>query len=131
MRKKIVILLTVVLLLAVMSLTLVACNSDDEMDYIQRLYENGYSIQIYAENDAMSSDRRYGCMHIYAYFKTDTGGLYDNITIFIFNNKEGAERLWESRNFEECEDEYFTRYIKDNLVVAGTTNAVKIAGLEL
>lgn len=105
MRKKIVVLLTVALLLAVMLLTLVACNS--EMDYVKRLYEKEYT-------------------NIYIDKTTDVDG-YTLITcgtremiaemggyIEVYNNKGDAKT-----RYEQIKDSYPNIVLDGSAVVYG------------
>lgn len=103
MRKKIAILLTAALLLAVLSLTLVACNS--EMDYVERLYEKGYT-NIYI--DQTTSTDGYTLITCGTRVMIAEMGGY----IEVYNNKGDAKA-----RYEQIKDSYTKVVLDGNAVV--------------
>lgn len=141
MKRKIVILLVVVLMLAIMSFVFCACNNEEsitELDYVEKLHNEGYIIRDYffktlvgtyeGTTTADPSTRQFVYTCLYASKESSEGKEYINID--IFEDNISATEFWDSEDWlkklKEKDDETIKCYIEDNKIIIGTIQACEV-----
>lgn len=117
MKKKYLILITVVLLCLILA-TFIAC--DYEKKYVEKLQNLGYEVKV--SEKLYTSDYKDGCIRISAYKIAEE---VEEVYILVFDNKDDAKRCYNELISEGSEELSF--YLDGKVVISGTAQGVNDA----